>query len=175
VTHAGQDSTRPSVVVAYDPRWPAEYRRIADEVDRALVTVPHTTEHIGSTAVPGLAAKPIIDLFAVVELVSQVREAVGALGRSGWKHEGDLGLPGRECFISRMDLPYHHLYVVVGGNHQHRVQTRFRDILRTEPAARDEYAHLKMALASLLATDRVAYTEGKSALINDILMRYQAS
>jgi GrpB-like predicted nucleotidyltransferase (UPF0157 family) len=161
-------------VVSYDSRWPTDYRRIADEVDRALVAVSHTTEHIGSTAVPGLAAKPIIDLFAVVESLGQLCDAISALGGAGWKHEGDGGLAGRERFISRTDLPYHHLYVVVRGNRQYQVQTRFRDILRTDPVARDEYAQLKLSLASVLAMDRAAYTEGKSALISDLLMRYHA-
>lgn len=128
-------------------------------------------EHIGSTSVPGVAAKPIIDLFAVVSSFDAVGTAVVALREHGWRHEGDGGLRGRESFAVRTDLPYHHLYVVVRGNEQHRLQTRFRDILRTDGRARAEYLELKYALAPLLTTDRAAYTDGKTDLIASVLRR----
>lgn len=168
----GQPPVKPAVVVAYDENWPREFRRIAAEVSRALVGIDHEVEHVGSTSVPGLAAKPIIDLFAVLCSGTDVPAAIAALGDCGWQHEGDGGLAGRESFTVRPDLPYHHLYVVVRGNHQHLVQTRFRDILRTDPQARAEYARLKIKLAPLLATDRGAYTEGKTEFVESLLRRH---
>jgi GrpB-like predicted nucleotidyltransferase (UPF0157 family) len=68
-------------------------------------------------------------------------------------------------------LPYHHLYLVVQGNEQHRLQTRFRDILRADERARTEYATLKKALAPSLLADRVAYTEGKTEFVRSVLAR----
>lgn len=97
----------------YDDNWPAMFREIAGVVSRALVGIDHEMEHIGSTSVPGLAAKPIIDLFAVVSSFDAVGTAVVALREHGWRHEGDGGLRGRESFAVRTDLPYHHLCVVV--------------------------------------------------------------
>lgn len=148
------------------------FRQVAAEVGRALTGIDHSVEHIGSTSVPGLAAKPIIDLFAVVSSIKDVPAAIAALGDHGWRHEGDGGLAGRESFTVRADLPYHHLYLVVRGNQQHLVQTRFRDILRNDPRARAEYAQLKFELAPLLATDRAAYTEGKTDFVKSLLGRH---
>lgn len=170
MTAAGRD--RPAGVVDYNPRWPADFCLLAEAVDLVLVDVPHSMQHIGSTAVPGLAAKPIIDLFTVLESHASVVYAIKAFGRARWSHEGDGGVPGRDCFRSRPGFPYHHLYLVVRDSEQHRVQTSFRDILRSHPAARQEYEALKRTLAPLLATDRAAYTAGKTNLIVDILTRY---
>lgn len=142
VAKADRASARPDGVVPYDPEWPRHFQLITGAVERALAQVPHTVEHVGSTAVPGLTAKPIIDLFAVVDSRAAVADAIAALGRAGWAHEGECGVPGRECFVSRADLPYHHLYVVIRGNDQHRAQTQFRDTLRTQPEARARYAAL---------------------------------
>lgn len=145
------------------------FGQIAAEVTRALASIDHDVEHVGSTAVPGLAAKPIIDLFAVLSTTDDVPVAIKMLGEHGWHHEGDGGRPGRESFTVRPDLPYHHLYLVVRGNQEYLRQTRFRDILRADPQIREQYADLKFRLAPLLATDRVAYTEGKTELINSVL------
>lgn len=103
---------------------------------------------------------------------SDVPVAIAALGQNGWQHEGEGGLAGRESFTVRPDLPYHHLYLVVRGNQQHRLQTQFRDILRGDAHAREEYAQLKVRVAPLLNTDRAAYTEGKSELIESLLRRH---
>jgi GrpB-like predicted nucleotidyltransferase (UPF0157 family) len=160
-------------VVAYDENWPVMFRQVAAEVSRALAGIDHEVEHIGSTSVPGLAAKPIIDLFAVLASTDNVPAAINALGRAGWNHEGDRGLAGRESFTVRPGLPYHHLYLVVRGNDQHLRQKRFRGILRTDASARADYADLKFRLAPLLATDRAAYTNGKTELVQSLLMRHR--
>lgn len=85
----------PAVVADYDPAWPRVFERLRDRLDAALAGVPHVTEHVGSTAVPGLAAKPIIDVDVVVADQSVVGPAVKALAAAGWQHEGDLGIKGR--------------------------------------------------------------------------------
>lgn len=151
------------------------FRRIAAEVSWALAGIDHEVEHIGSTSVPGLAAKPIIDLFAILGSGDDGPAAINALGKAGWRHEGDGGLRGRERFTTRPDLPYHHLYLVVRGNEQHLRQTRFRDILRSDAKARAQYVDLKFSLAPLLATDRAAYTNGKTEIVESILRRSRCS
>ena len=145
------------------------FEQVAGAVTEALTGIDHTVEHIGSTAVPGLAAKPIIDVLAVLGRERDVADAIKALDRHGWHHEGNGGRPGRESFTVRRDLPYQHLYVVMRGSDQHMLPTRFRDILRADGQACEQYAELKRRLAPMLTTDRVAYTEDKGKLIKSIL------
>ncbi|GAA1540704.1 GrpB family protein [Kribbella lupini] len=160
----------PAEVVEYDERWPQWFDELRAGLDGLLTDVPHVIEHVGSTAVPGLAAKPIIDLDVVVPSVDQVKPAVAALAAGGYRHQGDLGITGREAF----ELPagvthYHHLYVVVEGNEAHRDHVVLRDLLRADAGARERYAARKRELAPLLTSDRAAYGEGKAALIGELV------
>ena len=159
----------PSAVVAYDPRWPGLFRQLRGRVDAALAGVAHVTEHVGSTAVPGLDAKPVIDLDVVVPDGATVGAAVRALAADGWRHQGDLGIKSREAFQPPGDAVYHHLYVVVAGSQPHRDHIDLRDYLRTHPAQAARYGDLKRRLAPLLKTDRSAYGEGKAEMIGEFL------
>jgi GrpB-like predicted nucleotidyltransferase (UPF0157 family) len=174
VSWATDGSASPAVVVPYDPRWPVIFATLREAADNALAGIPHVTEHVGSTAVPGLDAKPIIDIDVVVPDGAGVGPAVQALARAGWQPEGDLGIEGREAFVPPEDLSYHHLYVVVAGNRAHRDHVDLRDFLRSHPDHAARYAHLKHDLEHLLATDRVAYTEGKAAMITEFLNEARA-
>jgi len=159
----------PADVVTYDPGWPGLFVELRGRVDAVLANVEHVTEHVGSTAVPGLAAKPIIDLDVVVPDEAAVGGAIEALAAAGWRHEGDLGIKGREAFLPPADVVYHHLYVVVEGNQPHRDHIDLRDFLRTHPVQAVRYSALKIRLAALLKTDRLAYSNGKSEMIGDFL------
>jgi GrpB-like predicted nucleotidyltransferase (UPF0157 family) len=159
----------PAVVVAYDPGWPGLFRELRDRVDAVLAGVAHVTEHVGSTAVPGLDAKPVIDLDVVVPDGAAVASAIGALAAAGWRHQGDLGVTGREAFRPPADAVYHHLYVVVAGSQPHRDHVDLRDFLRVHPGQAARYGKLKRRLAGLLATDRRAYSEGKAEMIAGFL------
>ena len=164
----------PAEVVAYDPGWPGLFRRLAERVDAALAGVAHVTEHVGSTAVPGLDAKPIIDLDVVVPDDLTAGAAVRALAAAGWRHEGDLGIPGREAFLPPPGLPYHHLYMVVAGSAPYRDHIDLRDFLRAHPLQATGYGRLKRRLAAHLGTDRRAYADGKSEMIQDLLRQARA-
>jgi GrpB-like predicted nucleotidyltransferase (UPF0157 family) len=164
-----RDVRVPAVVVAYDPGWPGLFGELRDRVDAALVGVAHETEHVGSTAVPGLDAKPIIDLDVVVPDDAFLSAAVDALAAAGWQHQGNLGITGREAFLPHPDAAYHHLYAVVAGSQPHRDHIDLRDFLRTHPAQAAEYSGLKHRLAVLLATDRLAYGAGKAEMIGNLL------
>ena len=157
------------MVVACDPRWPGLFGQLRGRVDAALAGVAHVTEHVGSTAVPGLDAKPVIDLDVVVPDEAAVAAAIGALAAAGWRHQGDLGITGREAFLPPADAIYHHLYVVVAGSQPHRDHIDLRDFLRTHPAQAARYSDLKRRLAMLLETDRPAYSDGKAAMISEFL------
>ncbi len=159
----------PAAVVAYDPRWPRWFDSLRDRIDTTLAGITHVTERVGSTAVPGLPAKPIIDIDVVVPDTATVVIAIQALAAAGWRHQGNLGISGREAFIPPADAIYHHLYVVAAGNQPHRDHIDLRDFLRTHPAEAARYAQLKRSLAPLLTADRGAYTDGKADMITEFL------
>ena len=159
----------PAVVVAYDPEWPAVFAVLRAAADEALAGIAHVTEHVGSTAVPGLDAKPIIDMSVVVSAAEVVGPAVEALARAGWRPEGELGVAGREALAPPASLAYHHMYVVVAGSGAHRDHVDLRDFLRSHPGEAARYARLKHSLAALLLTDRAAYEEGKAQMIGQFL------
>jgi GrpB-like predicted nucleotidyltransferase (UPF0157 family) len=160
----------PAEVVEYDPRWPLWFAEIRARLAPYLAELPHQLEHVGSTAVPGLAAKPIIDVDVVVPAAELVPTAIERLVAAGYHHEGDQGIPGREAFALPPDaVHYHHLYVVVEGNKPHRDHVMLRDHLWTNAADRERYAVRKRELARLLTTDRAAYVDGKSALVEELL------
>lgn len=161
----------PAVVTPYDPRWPRVFERLRARVDAALAGIEHACVHVGSTAVPGLDAKPIIDLDVAVPDEAGGTAAAGALAAAGWQPQGDLGVAGREAFWPPPGEVYHHLYVVAEASQAYRDHVDLRDYLRSHPAEAARYAALKRQLAPLLATDRAAYVNGKSGLIAELLSR----
>jgi GrpB-like predicted nucleotidyltransferase (UPF0157 family) len=166
----------PAEVVPYDPQWPGWFDDIRAALTPYLAGIPHRIEHVGSTAVPGIAAKPIIDLDIVVPSPDLVPAAIAALVEAGYRHEGDYGIPGREAFGLPADTAhYHHLYVVVEGNKAYVDHVDLRDHLRADAGDRERYAARKRELAHLLSTDRAAYVDGKSALISEMLARARGS
>ncbi|GAA1110440.1 GrpB family protein [Kribbella jejuensis] len=162
----------PAEVVDYDPRWPSWFAELHARLTPYLVGIPHRIEHVGSTAVPGLAAKPIIDIDIVVPTADLVPAAIARLATAGYRHEGDQGIPGREAFaLPPEPLHYHHLYVVVEGNKAWRDHILLRDHLRADAADRERYAKRKRELAHLLTTDRTAYVSGKGALVEELIAK----
>jgi GrpB-like predicted nucleotidyltransferase (UPF0157 family) len=138
-------------------------------VAATLGPVAVAIEHIGSTAVPGLATKPIIDLDVVIANRADLPAVIQRLRPLGYHHGGDLGVPGREAFTSPAGAPPHHLYVCAVGTRTLDRHLAFRDALRADPAAADTYGDLKRTLATRLSHDRVAYTEAKSAFVERVL------
>jgi GrpB-like predicted nucleotidyltransferase (UPF0157 family) len=158
--------TRTPIVVADpDPAWPALFERLAQPVREALGEIGARVEHVGSTSVPGLAAKPIVDMDVVVASAADVQAAIERLRGLGYVYQGDKGIAGREAFLWPAGAPAHHLYLVVDGNRPHAEHVRFRDHLRNRPDVARAYAALKRDLARRHGADRLAYTEAKSAFI----------
>jgi GrpB-like predicted nucleotidyltransferase (UPF0157 family) len=152
----------PIEVVDYDPAWPAEFERLKGRALAALGELAVAVEHVGSSAVPGLAAKPIVDLYAVVEDVPAAIERLTALG---YVHQGDLGIPGREAFDWPRGERRHHLYVCPRDHEGLDEVLRFRDYLREHPEEARAYAELKRELAVRHRDDRDAYGAAKTAFI----------
>lgn len=161
--------TEPVIVVDYDPAWPLLFQRLGDRALTAVGDVALGVEHVGSTAVPGLAAKPIIDLDVVVRAAADLPIAIARLAPLGYRHEGDLGIPGREAFRWPPADPRHHLYVLPADSQELRRHLAFRDYLRTHPDAANAYGDLKRTAAEHHCDDRVAYMAAKDALIKRIL------
>ena len=154
----------PIVIVDYSPAWPLEFERLRERAARAVGDIAIAIEHIGSTAVPGLAAKPVIDLVIVVE-PGDVQAAVDRLTAIGYIHQGNLGVEGREAFGVPEGEPRHHLYVSPTDSQELRAQLAFRDRLRADPALATEYESLKRELARRFRDDRESYTDAKTAFV----------
>jgi GrpB-like predicted nucleotidyltransferase (UPF0157 family) len=159
----------PIVISEYDPRWPELFCELRDGLPAGLRMRARSIEHVGSTAVPGLAAKPIIDIDVVVADQADVAEAIAMLAAAGYPHKGDAGVPGRAAFDQPQHLPEHHLYVCVEGAGPLVAHLRLRDHLRANPDTAGEYAALKRELAAAYGDDRAGYTEAKTAFIEAVL------
>ena len=170
---AGRQRPRPpeaSSVVAYDAAWPAFFRSMKERLQALLVGSEAVIEHVGSTAVPGLAAKPIVDIDVVVPSGADIPDVVRRLESGGYIHRGDLGIPGREAFDVPPDLPYHHLYVVAAGTKPHLDHVLLRDYLRSHPDAAERYGQRKLEVAHLItAESRQAYMEAKASIAEELV------
>ncbi|MEZ5987792.1 MAG: GrpB family protein [Planctomycetota bacterium] len=176
MTHASSGSSgRRSRSWRLDPAWPAAF---AEEEERLRAWLPADLvgriEHFGSTAVPGLAAKPIIDVLVEVGDLGATRDRIAPLLEArGYEYlwrptRGDDGEPFYAWFIRRDPVSgrrTHHLHVVEPGMTEHWDRLRFRDALRADPGLARDYEALKRRLAADHPRDRVAYTEGKAAFI----------
>jgi GrpB-like predicted nucleotidyltransferase (UPF0157 family) len=158
----------PIVLADYDPRWPQFFEELKKSVASALGGLAVTIEHVGSTAVPGLVAKPIIDMDVLVRSALDVAAAIERLAALGYTHQGDLGVPGREAFIAPPGTPPHHLYVCAANAPAARRHILFRNHLRADPAEARAYAALKRSAAAAFAADRDAYTRAKTAFIEGV-------
>lgn len=159
----------PIIVVDYDPRWPALFESLRAEIARALCDLAPWIEHVGSTAVPGLAAKPIIDIDVLLRSASDFSVCLERLAALGYEHRGDLGIPEREAFATPPDRPAHHLYVCPPESREFRRHLALRDYLRTHPSDASSYGELKRSLAIRYRDERSAYGDGKREFIESLL------
>jgi GrpB-like predicted nucleotidyltransferase (UPF0157 family) len=163
------ETSMPIQVVAYDPRWPDVFAQIAAIITPQLHRYDVAIEHVGSTSVPGLAAKPVIDMDIVVRHGTDIPAVIAELAHIGYQHRGDLGIAGREAFYAPNNLPTHHLYLGHRDAASIRNHLLVRDYLRQHPQAVTAYAHLKQHLAHTCGDDIDAYVAGKSQFLAEIL------
>lgn len=156
-------------VVEYSPHWPIAFEAVAATLRDALVGVPVVSiEHVGSTAVPGLAAKPILDIDVIVT-AEHLSATVAALATIGYQPRGDLGVGGREALSSPDSIPRRHVYVCVEGTLHLRNHLAVCRVLRERPDLRDRYAAVKRQLAAIDDMDMGRYLAGKSAILHEVL------
>jgi GrpB-like predicted nucleotidyltransferase (UPF0157 family) len=154
----------PIVIVEYDAAWPNEFERLRDRAASAVGDLAVAIEHIGSTAVAGLAAKPVIDLVVIVER-ADVPAAIERLTRRGYVDEGNVGVEGREVLRSPAGEAKHHRYVSPSDSGELHAQLAFRDRLRSDRTLAAEYEALKRELAAQYADDRDGYTNAKGSFV----------
>ncbi len=155
----------------YDSNWPVEFRRLEQIYKAKLGNLLSRTEHVGSTSIRGIAAKPIIDIDLAIFDLSDFSIARDRLESLGYRHTGDQGVPGREAFKRSNDkVPTiegetewmnHHLYVCVEGNPELIRHTRFRDYLNDNAVALKEYEGIKRDAESRSNGNRKTYANIK--------------
>jgi len=160
----------PIEIVAYDSRWPVRFSEEAARVSRALGDRVVAIEHVGSTAVAGLAAKAVIDVLAAVDDLDRWEELRPALRAEGYDHEPAGDMEGRS-FFRRFDngVRMAHLSLSALETRFWRDHVAFRDALRADPLLARRYAALKRRLAREVGHDRRAYTDGKDEFISTAL------
>jgi len=155
----------------HDPRWAELFAAEAGGLRSALGGLAMGVEHIGSTAVEGLAAKPIIDIAVKTRSFADLPRVVEAMKGAGYHHKGEFGLPGRH-FFTRGNPVLFHVHVVEEGSDHWSYWIKFRDALRRDPALRDEYIALKQSLAKKFANDRPGDTMAKSEFVARFLANH---
>jgi len=159
----------PVEIVPYDPAWPAQFEEERQAIAAALATwIVGSIEHVGSTAIPGLAAKPVIDMMAGVQSLEAARPAIDAAARLGYCYFPYR--PDSEHWFCKPSPAFrtHHLHLVPFGNGQWRGAIAFRDYVRRHPAIAVEYETLKRQFAHEFHLDREAYTRAKHPFIERI-------
>lgn len=173
----------PAILIApYDPAWPAMFEAERARLKEAIGQWAITIEHVGSTTVPGLAAKPIIDIGVSLRELKDALSCITPLIELGYECLGEYGIPGRIYFRKRTGAPLscqahnnrigrtHQIHMYKETHEQHRWHIAFRDYLRTHPAAAREYEARKRHLASE-HDDVEIYAEAKTDFVMGILER----
>ena len=165
----------PVQVVPYSKNWPAMFEAEVELLQKALEPwLVAEIEHVGSTAVPGLHAKPIIDIMAPVQDLDSSRRAIQAAQSVGYCY-----YPYKPDQMHWFCKPApssrtHHLHLIPWGSRLWQERLAFRDALRRSPTLAQQYANLKLNLAAQFPLDREAYTEAKAPFVATILSSYRA-
>ena len=161
------------IVLPYDTSWSSAFEAIKAEIERVLGNLTIGIEHVGSTSVEGMSAKPCIDLDVIIGDYSVFDAVRDKLATIGYIHEGDLGIKGREAFkyADKPHLMQHHLYVCPRDSEELHRHVAFRDFLRSSPEAVRKYSEIKETAARLFPNDIDKYIEYKSPCIEELYRR----
>jgi len=155
-------------LVLYSPEW----AKLFDEEKRLLIALIGDyvldIQHIGSTSVLGLIAKPILDIGIAIEDFEEGKRCIQPIESLGYEYKGENGIPGRHYFV-KGNPTTHHLHIVENNSEEWKKNITFRDSLRKDEMLAEEYAKLKLELAGKFKYDRVAYTDGKTDFINYVI------
>ena len=162
--------TKKVVVLPYDRTWKFAFEEIKREIEGAIGDLIIGIEHVGSTSVEGLSAKPIIDIDVIIKDYSSFDAVVSKLEAIGYIHEGNLGIKDREAFkyTDKPHLQQHHLYVCPQQSEELYRHTTFRDFLINNPEAVKKYSAVKEKAAQLFPDSIEQYIEYKSPCIEEL-------
>ena len=162
--------TKKVVVLPYDVAWHSAFEKIKVEIEESIGNLIIGVEHVGSTSVEGMSAKPCIDIDVIIKDYSVFDEVVSKLVAIGYIHEGDLGIKDREAFkySGKEHLPMHHLYVCPKYSEELHRHITFRDFLRSNPESVKKYSLIKEKAAELFPNDIDGYIEYKSPCIEEL-------
>ena len=162
--------TKKVIVLPYDVAWESAFEAIKAEIQTALGDLMLGIEHVGSTSVKGMSAKPCIDIDVVIRDYSVFDAVVQKLDAIGYIHEGDLGIQDREAFkyADKPHLMTHHLYVCPRDSEELHRHIVFRDFLRKNPEAVKKYSRVKETAAQLFPDSIDQYIEYKSPCIEEL-------
>ncbi len=157
-------------VVAHDPNWRGEFETEAGRIAAALGDVLIAIHHIGSTAIAGIYAKPVIDILVEVRDISQVDELSLEMTRFGYEALGEFGIPGRRYFRkdNQSGVRTHQIHIFETRSEQVRRHLAFRDFMNAHPDEAEKYSDLKRKLAKEHPQDMEAYMDGKDEFIKEI-------
>ena len=161
----------PITVVSYDPVWPELFRQLGARLRAALGGVALRLDHIGSTAVPGLAAKPIVDVQISVERLEPVEPFRSPLEAAGFVYWAANTERTKRYFREAPGQRRTHVHVRRAGSFSEQFALLFRDFLRADPAAAQDYGQRKLVLAARFTNDRHGYLEAKPPIIWEVLRR----
>ncbi len=155
-------------VVEYDPKWPELFKLEAEQIKQALGSNCIEIHHIGSTSIPGLKAKPVIDILPVVRDIQEVDKATKAMESLGYEAKGEYGIAFRRYFQKGGNERTHHVHVYQEGDPEIRRYLKFRDWMRSHPSDATNYANLKVELAKKFPHDILQYCNGKDPFVASI-------
>lgn len=159
----------PIIVVDYNANWVNQYEQEKQQILLALGNKVTNIQHIGSTSVPGLAAKPVIDILLGLKQIPPLPMQISNLEAIGYNYYGELGIPGRHYFRKGMPRT-HQIHAVLTDSEFWERHILFRDFLRNNPQAAQRYETLKRKLAQEFAGDRINYINSKTPLIEQLLI-----
>lgn len=162
---------RTIIVEPYNPQWVHEFNKFKNEILPVIHNDMISIEHVGSTSVTGLWAKPIIDIDVIID-GGKLPAIIEKLASMGYRHQGDLGVTGREAFAyeeaEKTHLMKHHLYVCHKENAELKQHLAFRDFLRKSPEYCKKYSTIKIEMAKNFPHDIDSYIKGKEPIILEI-------
>ena len=162
------------IIVAYDPVWVERFREESNCIASVFGGELLSIYHIGSTSIPGMSAKPVVDIMPVVRDISKVETFNAGMIQLGYTPMGEYGITGRRHFVKGADVRTHHVHSYQPDNPEVKRHLDFRDYLIAHEDEARQYVQLKVRLAKQHRYDIESYTQGKAAFIKGALAKAQA-
>lgn len=158
-------------VTDYNPEWPAMFQSEEARLKQVFLDEVIMIHHIGSTSVPGIKAKPIIDIMPLVKDINVIDRLNSRLMELGYEPMGEFGIPGRRFFRRGGDVRTHHVHVFQAGSIEIERHLAFRDYLRAHPEEAKKYGELKERLAKEFPNDIEGYIAGKDTFVKTLSLK----